>query len=168
MKPFKIVIATALALVAATSHADSGGAVLDLASGSTGFNRTPIGPSFTDTYTFTLSGASFLTTGSVTTAAVGVKDIDFTSITILDAMAATVATFASLGSDAAEFYSLAPTLLAPGIYSLRITGTQSSDGATYAGNLAIAATPVPEPQSYALMLAGLGAVGFIARRRKPR
>ena len=28
-------------------------------------------------------------------------------------------------------------------------------------------TPVPEPTSYALMLAGFGAIGFVARRRRP-
>ncbi len=35
----------------------------------------------------------------------------------------------------------------------------------YVGGLAIAA--VPEPPTYALIMAGLGALGCIARRRKP-
>lgn len=31
----------------------------------------------------------------------------------------------------------------------------------------VVVTPVPEPETYALLLAGLAAVGFIARRRRP-
>lgn len=42
--------------------------------------------------------------------------------------------------------------------------TYSVSGNEQLGNLSISA--VPEPESYALMLAGLGIVGFLARRRK--
>lgn len=42
----------------------------------------------------------------------------------------------------------------------------STSNAFEASNFSITA-PVPEPQTYALMLAGLGAIFFVARRRKP-
>ena len=33
-------------------------------------------------------------------------------------------------------------------------------------NFEFGAAPVPEPETYAMMLAGLGALGFVARRRR--
>lgn len=55
--------------------------------------------------------------------------------------------------------------LTPGAYSLTISGNAGS-GASYGGNVVL--TPIPEPETYALLLAGLGVVGFVAARRRPR
>lgn len=53
--------------------------------------------------------------------------------------------------------------LAAGTYSIAGTATASP----YDGGIgALSVTPVPEPESYALMLAGLGLVGFAVRRRR--
>jgi hypothetical protein len=65
-----------------------------------------------------------------------------------------------------DFY--APGGLAAGDYILRVTGTvegiHSTMKGSYSGMMAVLPA-VPEPESYALFLAGLGLMGFIARRR---
>ena len=50
------------------------------------------------------------------------------------------------------------------IDSLTFSYVEVPENAFEASNFSV--TPVPEPETYALMLAGLGVVGFMARRRK--
>ncbi len=78
--------------------------------------------------------------------------------------------FQVLGSDAtsSQVAALANTFMAtaasyngPALYSLtRLTNANLQDLVT--------ATAVPEPQTYALLLGGLGIIGMVARRRLPR
>ncbi|MES2077434.1 MAG: FxDxF family PEP-CTERM protein [Pseudomonadota bacterium] len=54
-------------------------------------------------------------------------------------------------------------LNAPGAYHIRVSG--NADG-VYGGAYAVAlVSGVPEPETYGMLLAGLGLVGFAARRR---
>lgn len=61
---------------------------------------------------------------------------------------------------------LEPSALgAPGFYQFVVTGvTAGTSGGTYLGTLS--AAPIPEAKAYAMMLAGLGLVGFTVLRRR--
>ena len=67
------------------------------------------------------------------------------------------------GGDQAQLVYAKPTTTSPGCAFLPVRGA-------FCGISAEAATgvfaPIPEPETYALMLAGLGALGFAARRRR--
>lgn len=162
-----LALAAALALTAGASFADTFNGPLDLSDGNGSFGRDNAIGAFLDTYTFTLAG-DFLVSSTASSAAAGAQDLDYSSLLIKNAADATVATFqGNLGTDLNEFYTLPSMLLGAGDYRLVVTGVNSLTQASYTGNLAIFAAPIPEPQTYALLLAGLAAVGFVARRRKP-
>lgn len=67
----------------------------------------------------------------------------------------------SMASGTSHFYGD----LDAGSYYLTLSGKIKGESSNYSIST-LSVSPVPEPSTYALMLAGLGLVGFMARRRK--
>ncbi|MEG1324253.1 MAG: FxDxF family PEP-CTERM protein, partial [Janthinobacterium sp.] len=53
-----------------------------------------------------------------------------------------------------------------GAATAQSASNQYGNYSTFTGTFASPVAAVPEPETYAMMLAGLGLVGFMARRRK--
>lgn len=67
----------------------------------------------------------------------------------------------TLSAQANSYLAVAQAYQGPSLYTLtKLTNASYQD--------LIVATPVPEPETYALLLAGLAVVGGVARRRLPR
>jgi hypothetical protein len=90
----------------------------------------------------------------------------------ISGFAATISGGTLVGSHALALDSL-PTsqvltygaLLGSGSYSLKVSGLTQRVNTRYTFNLDV--TPVPEPETYGMLLAGMGVLAFVARRRKP-
>lgn len=63
-----------------------------------------------------------------------------------------------------DVWTLSADNLTTGSYYLQVSGSMVSDTSASFGG-AVMLNPVPEPETYGMMLAGLGLVGFLARRR---
>jgi hypothetical protein len=76
--------------------------------------------------------------------------------------------FPGSGAGTEDFWKFNANGLTAGNYYISVEGVvQGAGGGSYTSNVNLAAlAPVPEPETYAMMVAGLGLLGFVARRKK--
>ena len=125
--------------------------------------------SFTDNYAFTIQ-SSGLSAASVTESELlPYFDINSLQVSLYKSTALynTAGGLVVNGISSNLTSSLGVVGIAPGMYDLQVTGVGSGSlGGGYGGHLTVA--PVPEPAESALMLSGLGMLGFIASRRSKK
>ncbi len=118
------------------------------------------GASFTDHYSFSIAALGNVSGGLVDFLVFQWNDVNLSSVVVsgqgqvrTDNSAADGFSFAALGA---------------GNYDLAVSGSldrgQLFGG--YTGSISAVAAPVPEPETYAMLMLGLAGVGFAARRRK--
>lgn len=154
--------ASAVTITSTTNLADITGLAKNIGNS---FGAAAYGSSFSDLYTFNLSTAS-QSVGTTVTIDLSVGQLNFQlsnmAIKLTDSTGAT--TYAMDNTmDASKALQLSANLASGTGYRFLVTGDVTGNiGGGYAGVLL--AAPVPEANTYAMMLAGLGLVGFMARR----
>lgn len=117
---------------------------------------------FTDTYTFTLPAGLVSSTISSIFTTEQMNNVSFSAVT-LNGVAYNI-----LSQGQVEFRTLIADPIANGVQTLIVTGN-SGGNASYSGTLSFAAAAtgaVPEPAAWAMMILGMGAIGFAMRRQK--
>lgn len=160
------ILAAGLALTCVTANAAViKSADLDLAPDSEFYTFTgvgTVGSSFSDYLALSFDGTRDLV-GSLS--GTSTKGISFTAFNLLASDMTTVLSVGTLTNVGPRLaFGGLESVNAMGDYFVHIAGISSGTGG-YDGTLSLV-TPVPEPEVYGMLLAGLGLMGFVARRRK--
>jgi hypothetical protein len=139
------------------------------------FAASTAGTTFSDIFTFNI-GTPFDVASSVTSSYLNTpltKDLLITGFSLYRYDPATMAVLGTaiaginetgFGSHPTDSWSLSTYNLTNGSYALKVDGrVLGAGGGAFGGDLVVSA--VPEPQSWAMLLAGLGMVGMAARRK---
>lgn len=168
MKVKSLVAAAVVAAATSTGAFAANGGNLGTLPPSASFANTVTG-AFTDIWTFNL-GAPAVVAAALTNVEVSFGPTSFGGIQNLTAYLNGIQLFGPSSSQTQNGVTVTTQVLTgssslpAGIYQLKVSGTGISGvSASYGGS--IVAAPVPEPESYAMFLAGLGVMGAIAVRR---
>jgi hypothetical protein len=119
---------------------------------------------FADKFSFSVSGASKLV-ADLTSTAPAAAGLDITGFNLYATGGTLVYSGKKISTGYLDNWKLNGPVLAAGSYYLEVDGKVNSAAAgSFSGNIRVAA--VPEPETYAMLLAGLGLIGFTAARRR--
>jgi len=128
------------------------------------FDVGSLNKTFSDVFYFTIAGLSSADSNVSSISFDETAGINFSQFDLYKVGSSTAAAQGSLDAESG-LWILSGTNLTAGSYFFKVAGTvATNDAVTYSGNVLVSA--VPEADTYAMLLAGLGLVGVIARRRK--
>ena len=130
------------------------------------FGATFKGKTFDDLFNFTISGTSDFS-GALISISGRKTDLDITGFNLLPSMGAAInGVSLTVAGGVLDSWVIQAMNVAPGSYSLEVLGTVVGSGGSFGGNVNV--SPVPEPGSLGMMVAGLGLLGVAISRRKKR
>ena len=128
------------------------------------FKGNNSGNTFADKFSFSTTAAGALTADLSSLSGTANNGLDITGFDLYNAGGLVLAG-TSLSTGILDNWTLSSASLAAGDYYVQVTGSVLSQAAgKYYASLALA--PVPEPETYGMMLGGLGVLGLLARRRR--
>ena len=130
------------------------------------FAKNNMGNTFSDHFTFTLAAASDIDAIVSSISRNAADGLDITSLDLYNA-GGLVQHGSMVSTGAVDTWTVSATAVAAGSYWLQVSGSMmSATSGAFGGATTTAAAPVPEPGTYAMLLAGLGLVGALARKRQ--